>query len=86
MSTPMYGRDDWLPNILLSDCLAVKAEPGKFFIKADDDQQGVCDLYLTAMPEQLIQVRFDEFDVACGEGGKVSVSNLFPVETSDRVN
>lgn len=58
------------------DCLAVKAEHGKFYIKAETEQQFTCDLYLTAMPEQLIQVRFDEFNVACEDGGKVSVRNF----------
>nr|APD15634.1 corticotropin-releasing factor-binding protein [Cotesia chilonis] len=60
------------PSIIISDCVFVTSEPGKFIYESQSDEPTVCGVYLITDPDKRIEVNFLSFDVPCEQDGLVS--------------
>ncbi|XP_030763006.1 corticotropin-releasing factor-binding protein isoform X2 [Sitophilus oryzae] len=58
----------------VDDCIYTTLEEGEFYSKAGTRRVGeTCGIYINADPDQLIEIKFNYFDVPCENGGLVVV-------------
>ncbi|XP_017770809.1 PREDICTED: corticotropin-releasing factor-binding protein isoform X2 [Nicrophorus vespilloides] len=57
---------------LITDCIYMASDEGRYYHKANQVDGTACGIYLFADPDQKIEVHFNNLDVSCDNGGLVS--------------
>ncbi|XP_057340093.1 corticotropin-releasing factor-binding protein [Microplitis mediator] len=60
------------PSIIISDCIFVTSDSGKFTYESTNNDPTVCGVYLITDPDKKVELNFLSFDVPCEQDGLVS--------------